>query len=69
MARKHQPRAFAAAVERTNPLLPAEHPERLGRVIRGLASDLVAERRRSNDLEREVRELKSELAAARRAES
>jgi hypothetical protein len=67
--RKHQARAFAAAVARVNPLPPAEHPERLGRAIRGLASDLVAERRRSNALEREVGQLKAQLAEARRAVS
>ncbi|MFL5839871.1 MAG: hypothetical protein ACJ77Z_05415 [Thermoleophilaceae bacterium] len=69
LIRKHQARAFATAVEEMNPLLPAEHPERLGRVVRGLASDLVAERRRSNALQREVRELRAELATARRAPS
>jgi hypothetical protein len=66
--RKHQARAFAAAVEQMNPL-PPEHPELLGRAIRGLASDLVAERRRSNALEHEVGQLKAELAEARRAMS
>jgi hypothetical protein len=34
-------------------------------VIRGLASDLVEERRRSKQLERDVRQLKAELAAER----
>ena len=34
-------------------------------VIRGLASDLVEERRRSKQLEREVKQLKAELAAER----
>jgi hypothetical protein len=69
LGRKHQARAFAAAVERMDPVIPAAHPERLGRAIRGLASDLVAERRRSNELEREVGQLKAELAEARRAVS
>jgi hypothetical protein len=67
--RKYQARAFAAAVERMNPSPPAQHPERLGRAIRALASDLVAERRRSNALEREVGQLKAQLAEARRAVS
>ena len=42
-------------------------PVRLGRVIRGLASDLVAERRRANALAREVKELKAELERIRRS--
>jgi hypothetical protein len=37
--RKHQVRAAAAVVERMNPLLPGEHPDRPRRAIRGLASD------------------------------
>jgi hypothetical protein len=50
----------------TEPPRAGSDPERLGRVIRGLASDLVEERRRANALAREVKELKAELAQTRR---
>ena len=43
--------------------------ERLGTVIRELAADLVEERRRRLVLEREVRELRTRLAAYEASES
>jgi hypothetical protein len=52
---------------RSDPTL--SDPERLGRVIRGLASDLVEERRRANALAREVKQLRAELEQARRGAS
>jgi hypothetical protein len=73
IGRRHGERGSAASPAGLDELgLPSAMdtpPERLGRVIRGLASDLVEERRRSNALEREVRELKAQLAEARRARS
>jgi hypothetical protein len=66
---KHDARAVAAAAARMNPSRRVEDLERLARALRGLASDLAAERRRSTALEREVRHLKAALAEARRAGS
>ena len=59
-------RAMERAPNRLIPTSTSSDPERLGRVIRGLASDLVQERRRANALAREVKELKEELARAQR---
>ena len=67
--RKQQARVVAAAAAEMNPSLPPEDAERLARAVRGLASDLEAERRRSKALEREVKQLKAELAKARRGGS
>jgi hypothetical protein len=67
--RKHQARVVAAAAAQMNPSPPPEDAERLARALRGLASDLEAERRRSKALEREVTQLKAELARARRSGS
>jgi hypothetical protein len=70
IGRRQRSRDPAALLEEMGiPGRTSSQPERLGHVIRGLASDLVAERRRSNELEREVKELKAQLAAARRAAS
>jgi|tagenome__1003787_1003787.scaffolds.fasta_scaffold20735057_2 hypothetical protein len=59
---RHRSRALVVPAEEVSPGSPFE---RSAQVIRGLASDLVEERRRSKLLEREVRQLKAELAARR----
>src|SRR3954453_22672906 len=64
---KSQARAIAAAAALMNPTTRVEDRGRVARALRGLASDLAAERRRSTALEREVRQLRAALAKARRS--